>query len=300
MEENIEQVASIKNLLERINLDKEQKNDFFHIIHYGEDKHKLPKQINLRSEHFFEVTLVKNSSTDVSIDGTSVNSDKDLLTFLSPGQTIRINREREGDEKEGFILFFTVDFLPFSSTIYSVIQHFPYFNMHFSPVYFITPEQSAYFFEIMNKIYSKFKNTKKEDMEIIKSYLHILLLEFKQLSDELVIASHSRAEELTYKFENLLKQAEKKSLVREYADQLNVSSVYLSECVKATTGKPAKKIITEYKLREAKSLLNFSEKNVDEIAEIVGFEDRSNFINFFKKNAGMSPNKFRKASLGAH
>ena len=294
------QIKSIAQLLERLNLSPSQKHNHFHIIRFKDDINKLPKVINLKSENYFEITVIRNANNEVLIDQTKIHSKLDMITFLSPGQTININRNNEGEFKEGFILLFTVDFLDFSPTIFNMIQRFPYFNMHISPVYVLNNNQSNFFFELMDKIYTKFKHPSIDNFEIIKSYLTILLFETKQFSNELINNTHSRAEEITFQFENLLKQEDKKALVKEYADELNISPIYLSECIKSTTGKSAKKIIIEYKMREAKSLLSFSEKTIDEIAGIIGFDDRSNFINFFKKNAGFSPNKFRKEKRQNH
>lgn len=293
MDEKVVAVGSIAELLEQINLKDKQQHDFFHILRFHEDSAKFPDQINIRSESYFEVTVSRKSNTKVMIDKTKFDTNRDMITFISPGQTININRSEERSDKEGFMLFFTVDFLDFSPTIYNVIQRFPYYNMNFSPVYFLDKEQSQLFHELMEKIYQKFKAPNPDNFEIIKSFLTILLLEAKQLPDELIKVSHSRQEEITFHFEQLLKQKEKWTLVKDYASQLNISPIYLSECVKATTGKSAKQLIIEYKIREAKSLLLYSEKTIDEIASIVGFNERSNFINFFKKHTKRTPRKYR-------
>ena len=108
----------------------------------------------------------------------------------------------------------------------------------------------------------------------------------------------TRAEEVTFLFENILKTTTKKhQKINFYADQLNVSAVYLAECVKKTTGSTPKKIITEYIIMEAKSLLINSTKTIEQIGESLGFDEVSNFINFFKKNAGYTPNQFKKMNL---
>lgn len=294
MNQDVIQIRSIRELLEQINLSEDQKHDHVHILRFDEDSEKLPNEIHIGSESYFEVTIARKSNTSIVIDQTKIESEHDMITFLSPGQTINVNRSNERDDKEGFIIFFTVDFLDFSPTIYNLIQRFPYFNMHFSPVYYLDEAQSQLYFDLMEKMYQKFKEPGEDNFKIIQAFLTILLFEAKQLPDELIRASHSRSEEITFRFENLLKGKEKWTMVKDYANQLHVSPIYLSECVKSTTGKSAKKVIIEYKMREAISLLQFSEKTVDEIASIVGFEERSNFINFFKKNKGMAPNKYRK------
>ncbi|WP_299121461.1 helix-turn-helix domain-containing protein [uncultured Tenacibaculum sp.] len=287
-------INSINELLKHLNLVENQKHEHFHIISFSDRNLKIPKRLNIKSENYFEITFSRKGNTEVLIDGELFHSRKNQIGFLSPKQSIRIDNSKGLGDKEGYILFFTVDFLRNFRTVFNLIQHFPFFNIHFSPIYFIENEKSELFLELMKKMYDKFNHSSENNFEIIKSYLNILLLEAKDLIKKNGNTQLSRAEEITFQFENLLKEKDKRRLVRDYADTLNISSIYLSECVKSTTGKSAKQVITEYKIWEAKSLLTFSEKTVDEIALITGFDDRSNFINFFKKNTNFSPTKYRK------
>lgn len=295
MDEKLTSIYSVSELLRYLNLTKYQKHDYFHMISFS-DTIEIPKKVNLKSENYFEITFSSKGNTEVLIEGSLVKSERNHLSFLSPGQSIKIDASDEDfEKKKGYIIFFEIDFLGNSQTVFNLIQRFPYFNIHFSPVYFVDEKASDFFIGIMRGMYQKFQNPTKDNFEIIKSYLTILLIEFKELiNDTTINFSLSRAEEITFRFENLLKQKFKKRLVKEYAKMLAVSPIYLSECVKSTTGKSAKQIITESEIWEAKSLLNYSEKTIDEIATIIGFDDRSNFINFFRKNVGIPPTKFRK------
>lgn len=57
--------------------------------------------------------------------------------------------------------------------------------------------------------------------------------------------------------------------------------------------------VTDYikikRIEVAKKLLSHSEKSIYQISEEVGFSDHNYFIRFFKKNVGVTPNKYRKA-----
>lgn len=298
MSENLVPIYSISELLALLHLTEQQQHEHFHMISFSDTTVKMPEKLNLKSENYFEITFSKKGNTEILIDGTRFKSNKNHFTFLSPSQSIQVDASEEDfSSKEGYLLFFSIDFLDAVQTNFNLIQRFPYFNINFSPVYFVNDEVSTFLVEIMDKMYEKFQNPSKDNFELIKSYLNILLIEAKELIRETVTSSFSRAEEITFLFENLLKQKDKKRQVKEYAESLFISPIYLSECVKKTTGKSAKQVITEYKIWEAKSLLNYTEKTIDEIAAIIGFEDRSNFINFFKKNIGHSPTKFRKMTF---
>jgi len=79
----------------------------------------------------------------------------------------------------------------------------------------------------------------------------------------------------------------------EYAQQLNISTSYLNECVKKTTGHSASSHIQQRVVLEAKRLLYHSNQSVKEIAAELGYEDYPYFSRLFTKATGMSALTFR-------
>jgi AraC-like DNA-binding protein len=84
-----------------------------------------------------------------------------------------------------------------------------------------------------------------------------------------------------------------KRTVQEYADMLSVTSNYLSQSVKLVSGKNALSYISERLLSEAKSLIQYTDFDITEIAYQLNFSDPANFGKFFKKQVGMSPSEYR-------
>ena len=82
-----------------------------------------------------------------------------------------------------------------------------------------------------------------------------------------------------------------------YAERLNVSTPYLNECVKTTTGHSASYHIQHRIVLEVKRLLHHSDQSVKEIAADLGYEDYSYFVRLFRKVAGMTPLTFRTKNL---
>ena len=78
-----------------------------------------------------------------------------------------------------------------------------------------------------------------------------------------------------------------------YAQQLNISTPYLNECVKVATGYSVSYHIQQRVILEAKRLLYHSDKSVKEISSELGYDDYPYFSRFFSKAAGMSPLAFR-------
>jgi AraC family transcriptional activator of pobA len=84
----------------------------------------------------------------------------------------------------------------------------------------------------------------------------------------------------------------------DYAEKLNISTPYLNECVKNTTGYPVSHHIQQRLILEAKRLLSHSDKTVKEIAADLGYDDYPYFSRLFTKVTGMSALAFRNKNLG--
>lgn len=82
--------------------------------------------------------------------------------------------------------------------------------------------------------------------------------------------------------------------VKYYADELFVTSKYLSTVINEMSDKTPKQWIDEYIALDAKVLLQSTEKDIQEICEELNFPDVSFFGKFFKRMTGMSPKAFRE------
>lgn len=80
-----------------------------------------------------------------------------------------------------------------------------------------------------------------------------------------------------------------------YAGKLFISAKYLSMLVKEQTGRSAAEWIDEFVILEAKNLLKFSGKNVQQVAYELNFPNQSSFGKYFKHLTGMSPTTYQKS-----
>ena len=108
----------------------------------------------------------------------------------------------------------------------------------------------------------------------------------------------SRFEVITKAFKSILESnfiTAKKPAA--YAQALHISSSYLNECVKNTTGYPVSHHIQQRVILEAKRLLFYSDKSVKEIASELGYDDYPYFSRLFNKVTAMTPLTFRNKNL---
>lgn len=289
---------SIKELLQELNLGVYQKHPDFHIWKPGNHLDEIPEKLEFQSKDFFEVTFSKGDNAQIDVDQKNIASNRDHLLFLSPGQTLKVDSTQAIKNRDTFIVFFTIHFLNTAPSTYHMIKHFPFFNMNVSSVFYTQGTVSDLYFSYFQKMYEEFHDSSAVSIEIIETLLTLIMLETnKKLEGDLhfIPQQLSRKAEITYQFENLIKQTQQKyQKIVFYAEKLHVSSTYLSECVKDTTKKTAKEILTAYVLLEAKSLLKKTAKTIESIAFELGFKDCSNFINFYKKYTSITPNQERK------
>ncbi len=78
-----------------------------------------------------------------------------------------------------------------------------------------------------------------------------------------------------------------------YAEQLCISTRYLSSIVHAISGRTAKALINQSAIIEIKMLLQTTDLSVQEIAYRLHFPDQSYLGRFFRKHTGESPTSYR-------
>ncbi len=83
----------------------------------------------------------------------------------------------------------------------------------------------------------------------------------------------------------------------ELAKTCNMSKYYFIKVFKETVGVTPQKYHTSLIISKSKQLLENTDYNVNEIAQLLGFDDAMYFSRLFKKSVGMSPTDHRKASI---
>lgn len=81
------------------------------------------------------------------------------------------------------------------------------------------------------------------------------------------------------------------------ADQLHLSTSYLSTYIKEKTGANFMEHLHETRVHNAQELLSSTEHNIQEIGIQVGYRNISSFNRMFKNRTGSSPGEYRKARL---
>jgi len=103
-----------------------------------------------------------------------------------------------------------------------------------------------------------------------------------------------RAENYFRQFTQLLgEHYRRERSVGYYANQLCITPKYLSSLIKRISGRSVSEWIDSFVILEAKALLKYSDKSIQEIAYYLNFPNQSFFGSYFKRITGMSPSQYK-------
>lgn len=187
------------------------------------------------------------------------------------------------------------DSLPGSQLLYSQLAEF--IQADHLPIVPLKPDKSRSLRQTFALFSSDLRGFKVYTNGIINHLCCLLLLQtadtFCQSNRHMPVYV-KRSGEIFRKFRKLLTAHYRQHHgIGFYADELNISTTYLSRIVKQTTGNTVRFLISELLCADARRLLVCTDLDIKEIASQLGFSDQSVFGKFFVKKTGLSPLKFR-------
>ena len=151
---------------------------------------------------------------------------------------------------------------------------------------------------LLRDIFQEF--TQKQDLykEVVKASLDIIFIELMRQSsnpNKIVNEAKLYAQERLEELQDLLeKSIHSKKHVSEYAEMLSITSYQLNSITKKLLQKTGSELINDHIILEAKRILIGTSNQVNQVADILGYDDPSYFIRFFKKQTGLTPEAFRQ------
>lgn len=158
-------------------------------------------------------------------------------------------------------------------------------------------QQKMYFFELIKALFNDKENKFRNKM--VTNYLQNYFLD---IFDKIYRIPANQERKKTSRKEELFKafvQSVHKNYMYEkevcfYANELSISTRYLSSITRSIDNSTAKEFIDNCVTQEIKLLLHSPNLSIQEIADRLNFQDQSNLSRFFKKQTGISPTAYRK------
>lgn len=226
------------------------------------------------------------------------------LAFLAPHQST----EMSGDEGqyEGYALFFHPDLLR-GYPLAKSIQQYGFFSYTVSEALFLSEKEKKVISGVFDAISTELENNIDQfSQNVLVSQIDLLLnhsdrfynrqfLTRKAVHNDVIDAMNDYLSERLDGQSSLLSGLPSPP---EIAAHLKVSSRYLSDMLKALTGKTTQQHIHLRLIDKAKELLSNRRLTTAEIAYSLGFEHPQSFNKLFRQKTGLSPASFRESVLG--
>lgn len=155
------------------------------------------------------------------------------------------------------------------------------------------------YFELLHLNASEQNNYNRHIARSLMSAAGYQIMAFGEEAAERQAVGQTHSRKLTYvqKFLRLVREYHRSErAISFYAGKMFISPKYLSLIIKEATGKSAGEWIDQYVIQEAKNLLRYSGKNVQQIAYELNFSNQSSFGKYFKNLTGMSPTAFQNSN----
>jgi len=228
--------------------------------------------------------------------------DQGGLLFAAPGQ-IMGGKDSEDSACSKFSLLIHPDFF-LGYPLAKKIQQFGFFSYSIKETLHLSEEEKNTIISIFSFIENEL-NARIDDFshDVIISQLELLLNYANRFYKRQFITRKAVGSNLLEKFETLLDTYFKDDLsvefglpsVSYFADQLNLSSSYLTDMLRSLTGQSTQQHIHDRLIIEAKQMLSTTDLSVGEVAYALGFEHSQSFSYLFKAKTKISPLEFKKS-----
>ena len=230
--------------------------------------------------------------------------DEGVMFFIAPNQVFKIEISNQpGRERSGWMLLIHPDFF-WNTSLAINIKQYEFFDYTVNEALFLSEKEENTLSGIIENIQQEYhSNIDRFSKQIIVSHIEALLNYSERFYHRQFITREKSNHQILERLEKLLDDyfdcddLTLKGLpsVQYIADNLNLSSKYLSGLLKVLTGQSTQQHIHDKLLNKAKEKLATSSLSISEIAYQLGFEHSQSFSKLFKAKTNLSPLEFRQS-----
>lgn len=251
---------------------------------------------------FYTIKLKYDQACEFFYGRTKYDFQKGSLVFVAPQQRIEWDMKRHKIKQDGFILTIHKDYLR-GTDIERKFRKASFFSYAVHEALHFSPKEENTIKQIILSIHEEYQgNIDNYSKDIILAQLASLLrysVRFynRQFINRKEMNSHISAkfnDALNEYFETTYHHERKLPNIEMIARKMEVSSRYLTDTLKAETGKTAIEHLHLYLVEEAKTMLLDPSWSISQVAYQLGFEYPQYFSRVFKKKTGLSPKEYQR------
>lgn len=278
--------------------------DIGHLVEFKQDDILISQFLpylnihkNLQQAHkhtFYHLVFFTEGAGSQTIDFQKFEVKPYQIYFMIPGQVHHWGFEGKVD---GYVVNFSPKFFQSFLLKPDYLEQFPFFSGNANEAVINVQEN------LRIKIIGLFEKLLSESIENQRTALdmvRLLLLEVFILIGRTVITPQLKQTSpynltLLKNFKNLIESNYiNNRLPKDYAELLYITPNHLNALCNDLLGIPSGEVIRNRVVLEAKRLLVNPQLGITEVANHLNFADNSYFTKFFKKQAGITPEEFRK------
>lgn len=294
-------LQTVSDLLSFFRLDPVIQHPLVTIVDFSQVQEHTNKETKVSTD-FYALIFKTYNRNNVKYGRKVVDFQDGSLICMAPNQVLEMDDETEATENMvGWGLFFHPDLIR-GTSLHDKMKEYNFFSYEVSESLHLSEKEKTVLHDCVLKLQSELmENIDIHSQTILVSGIELLLNYCTRFYGRQFITRKNSNHFIVTQVENILAEyfkgndINKKGLptVKHLAEEVNLSSGYLSDLLKKETGKNAQDHIHFYLIEEAKNVLLGTNKSVGEIAYSLGFDYPQYFNKLFKQKTGKTPVEFR-------
>ena len=249
------------------------------------------------------ISLKDGGNCSIGYGQTTYDFDDGTMTFIAPGQEIKVDAVEPPTSEMGWTIAFHPDLIR-KVELGSKIDQYTFFEYESNEALHLSEREIEMVSDIATNIDNECSmNMDSHTQSLICSNLDLLFKYCTRFYDRQFYVRTNLNHEYLDRFNAFLHQyylsdkplKEGIPSVQYCGQQLGLSPYYLSDLLKRETGKNALEHIHLFLIDKAKSQMLDSKNSITQIAYDLGFEYPQHFSKLFKAKTGTSPREFRSS-----
>ncbi|HZY82470.1 MAG TPA: AraC family transcriptional regulator [Cyclobacteriaceae bacterium] len=236
-----------------------------------------------KHDHYLILYVTKGGGTH-TIDFRTYAVKPGSFFMMTPGQ---VHSWKLDEGTDGYVIFFENYFYGLNVGDWSLTA-FPFFHsLNADP--HVENVNDKMIDSVVKEMFIE------KDARLLWTYLDLLLQKLSRYYNASALPGPNQVTFRIRKLEQLIdKNFVKLKKPADYANLMNMSTAYLNNICKKQVGKTLSDLINERIVLEAKRLFAYTDLSVGQVGDRLKFSETSYFIRFFKKNVGMTPERFKE------
>lgn len=249
--------------------------------------------------NFYKITFITKNSGKLKYGQSYYDFNEGSMLFIAPNQLV--GRTEYNKDTFAYILLIHPDFL-LGYPLAQKIKQYTYFSYAVNEALHLSESERETIVSIL-EIMEKEINSRVDvfSQEVIIAQIELMLSYVNRFYQRQFITRKAVNNDILQKLESLLDSyynGEKPiqqgiPSVQYVSEQLNISSGYLSDVLRALMQQNTQQYIQHKLIEKAKEKLSGTKATVSEIAYGLGFEHPQSFNKLFKRKTNQTPLEFR-------